>query len=124
MLKLMTMFRLFLSLQIPTMQFNVGKGDIVPYNLQLLSLLFVCLCHWADQSLDSFTGSITCESVWKFWLITGAYLSGERQERELIETGEPELTIRRLCESSAKYKDVKESEEMEFKNHARLLGDA
>lgn len=87
-------------------------------------LFFVCLCHWADQSLDSFTGSITCESVWKFWLITGAYLSGEWQERELIETGEPELTIRRLCESSAKYKDVKEGEEMEFKNHARLLGDA
>lgn len=32
-------------------------------------------------------------------------LSGQWQERKLIETRELELTIRRLCESSAEYKD-------------------
>jgi len=28
-------------------------------------LFFVHLCHWAGQSLDGFTGSITCEGVWE-----------------------------------------------------------
>lgn len=49
-------------------------------------LLFACLCHWADQSLVGFTGSITWEFVWKCRLITGAHLSGKRQAGELIET--------------------------------------
>ena len=48
-------------------------------------LLFLCLCHWADQSLAGFTGSISCECVWKCCLITGAHLSGQQQAGELTE---------------------------------------
>lgn len=88
-------------------------------------LLFVCLCHWADQSFAGFTGSITCECVWKCRLITGAHLSGQRQAGKFIDkyAGESEWTIGRLRVSSVEYKEEGGGREMEFENHARLLGE-
>lgn len=84
MLKLITMFGAFF----PTS--NSLERNLVLEKLPLFRttsscwLLLICLCHWADQSLAGFTGSITCECVWKCCLITGAHLSAQQQAGELI----------------------------------------